>query len=129
VSDRRGLTLDAGALLAYGRGDDRVRAFLRIAATHRRPVVVPAPVLTQVWRDGRRQVWLSRLLREVDVLPVDRTLARRAGEALGRAELSDAVDATVAVIAATRGHAVLTSDPQDLGCLAAVLGGFSIHVV
>jgi hypothetical protein len=57
-----GLTLDTGALIAFDRNDRRVVALIARAVTHGLSLAVPAGVVGQVWRDGRRQARLSRLL-------------------------------------------------------------------
>jgi len=111
-----GLTLDTGALIALERGDERVRAVLALALQQGRPIRVPAGVVGQVWRGGRRQAAVSRFLRarEVDVQALDEPLARAAGELCGAAGTSDVIDASVVLSARGRGDAVLTSDPDDL---------------
>ena len=71
-------------------------------------------VVAQVWRDPRgRQVAVARLLRSVEVMPIDATLGRRCGELLGKASTSDPIDAAVVLIARD-GEAVVTSDANDL---------------
>lgn len=76
-------------------------------------------VVAQVWRDPLgRQVELARLLRSVDVRPVDLRLGQDAGALSGRAAVGDAVDATVVSIAAA-GDRILTSDPNDIRSLVA----------
>jgi predicted nucleic acid-binding protein len=111
-----GYTLDAGALIAVERGDRAV--VLRIAAALRRGlgVAVSAGALAQVWRDGRRQVRLGRLLAgsDVEVVPLDAFAARAAGQLCGVAGTADVVDASVALCARARGHVVITTDPDDL---------------
>ena len=57
-----GVTLDAGALVAFDKGDRRVAAMLLRAVETKTSVAVPAGVVGQVWRDGRRQARLARLL-------------------------------------------------------------------
>jgi hypothetical protein len=57
-----GLTLDAGALIAYERERRSVTFRLRLSAEAGTPVFVPAGVLAQAWRDGRRQARLAHLL-------------------------------------------------------------------
>lgn len=112
----QGLTLDAGALIALERGDERVRALLALALEQRRPMRVPAGVVGQVWRGGSRQAAVSRFLRarEVEVQALDEPLARAAGELCGSAGTSDVIDASVVLCARERGDVVLTSDPDDL---------------
>jgi hypothetical protein len=43
-----GLTFDAGGLIAVDRGDERVRALLRVARTAGLGIAVPAAALAQV---------------------------------------------------------------------------------
>jgi predicted nucleic acid-binding protein len=117
VSARRGLTLDAGALIAFERGEQRVRAILREASTSDRTITVPATVVAEAWRGGRRR-WLADLLGLAVVEPLTDELARRAGELLGRTGTNNTVDATVAVSAAQRGDIIVTSDPEDMQVFA-----------
>ncbi|WP_244925081.1 PIN domain-containing protein [Actinomyces bowdenii] len=115
-----GLTLDTGALLALERGDPRVRALLRRAMQGALPLDVPAGVVAQAWRGGPRQARTARLLADpsVQVIPLDDMTARAVGLLCGRTGRSDVVDAHVALQAQQTGHAVVTSDPQDLRALA-----------
>jgi hypothetical protein len=57
-----GLTLDSGALIAFERNDRPMVAIVARAVQQRIPLTVPAGVVGQVWRDGRRQARLARLL-------------------------------------------------------------------
>lgn len=121
---------DAGALLAAERGDERMRALHRRFLLHGSSPCVPAPVLSQAWRGGHRQVGLARVLKGCAVLPTDEGTARRAGELLGQSGTSDAVDAIVVVTALHLGAAVVTSDPKDLQQLGdAALESLSLVVV
>ena len=119
-----GLTLDAGALIAFERNDRRVVALLSRALTHRYSLVVPAGVVGQVWRDGRRQARLARLLGsdDVDVEALDDQRAREAGQLCGIHGTSDVIDASVVLCARKRGYRIVTSDPKDLGALDATAG-------
>jgi hypothetical protein len=111
------LTLDAGALLAYGRRDRSVRARIGAALGQGRRISVPAGVLAQVWRDRRRQVELAWLLRDkgVDVIDLTEQAAKASGELCGRSRTSDVVDASVVVCAREQPQStVLTADPTDL---------------
>ena len=111
-----GLTLDAGALIAFERNDRRVVTMLARALERRLPIAVPAGVVGQVWRDGRRQVALVRLLGSsaIDVEPLDDARARAAGQLCGAAGTADVIDASVVLCARSRGQAVMTSDVGDL---------------
>jgi hypothetical protein len=111
-----GVTLDTGALIAFERNDRRVVAIIARALEERVPVVVPAGVVGQGWRDGRRQVRLVRLLASdvVTVEPLDDVGARAAGQLCGVTGTADVIDASVVLGARRRGHAVMTSDVGDL---------------
>jgi hypothetical protein len=111
-----GLTFDAGALIAIDRGDRRMIALLQEAVRERLPLRVPAGVIGQAWRDGRRQAALARFFktREVKVHALDERTARAAGELCGAAGTHDVIDATVVLTARPTDDVVLTSDPDDL---------------
>ena len=78
-------------------------------------------MIGQVWRDGRKQALISRLIAAVDTHAVDDSSARRAGELLAKVKTSDVVDALLA-LRARDGDAVLTSDPGDMRRLLAAAG-------
>jgi hypothetical protein len=111
-----GLTLDAGALIAFERNDRRVVALITLAHHHGWTIAVPAGVVGQVWRDGRRQARLARLLasHEVEIEALDDRRAREAGQLCGARGTADVIDASVVLGARARGHRIATSDPEDL---------------
>ena len=115
----KGLTLDAGALIAFERNDRRLVGLLARAVERQLALAVPAGVVGQVWRDGRRQARLARLLGadEVAVVPLDDRAARAAGQLCGARGTTDVIDASVVLCAAARGHHIVTSDAGDLGKL------------
>lgn len=115
-----GLTFDAGALIAIDRGDARMIALLQEAARKRLRLRVPAGVIGEAWRDGRRQAMLARFLkiREVEIHALDELMARAAGELCGKTQTQDVIDATVILTARLNDDVVLTSDPDDLRRLA-----------
>lgn len=120
---------DAGALIALDRGERPAWARHRLAVEDARRVVVPSVVVAQVWRDGRRQYDLGRLLNSCEIVPADDTLARVAGQLCGQAGTSDVVDAIVLVTAQACGLAIIwTSDPNDLDHLRRS-GGQPEHVL
>jgi PIN domain len=118
-----GLTLDAGALIAFDRNDRKVVALLKRALELGHSLAVPTGVVGQVWRDGRRQARLARLLGsdEVAIEPLSDRRAREAGQLCGATKTGDVIDASVVLCAKERGHRVVTSDPQDLRRLDASL--------
>ena len=111
-----GLTLDAGALIAFERLDRRVVGILRRAMVAGLGIAVPAGVIGQVWRGGARQARLAQLLRSpgIAIEVLDEQRARMAGQLCGNAGTSDVIDASVVLCARARGHSVMTSDPHDL---------------
>lgn len=116
------LVLDAGAFVAAERDDRRLIARLRVAQQHGVELRSSAIVVAQVWRDAQgRQARLARLLRGVDVRPVDDEAGRAAGVLLGRAGTTDPIDATL-VLAANPGDRIITSDPDDISPLATAAG-------
>jgi hypothetical protein len=51
-----GLTLDAGALIAFEKNKRQVVALIARALEHGYSLAVPSGAVGQVWRDGRRHV-------------------------------------------------------------------------
>jgi hypothetical protein len=116
------LVLDAGAFVAAERDDRTLIARLRVAQRHGVELCSTGIVIAQVWRDAQgRQARLAQLLRGVDVRAVDDEAGRAAGVLIGRAGTTDPIDATL-VLAANPGDRILTSDPKDIGHLAAAAG-------
>lgn len=118
------LILDAGALIALARGDAQTRAVVKGALDDGVRVEVPAPVLAQVHRGVHDRARTDRALLWIDqYTPTTESIARDAGELLGSAGLTDAIDAIVAAEALSGTPAViLTSDPADLTALVESAG-------
>ena len=116
-----GLILDSGALIAYERNDRRLWVAFKAQQKTGDPMVIPALVLAQVWRD-RRQVALARLIKACNVVAFDLSLARRVGELCGTTETNDIVDAAVALGALDYKSNVATSDPTDIRILMQAAG-------
>jgi hypothetical protein len=112
----KALVLDAGALIGFERGDERMRALVRESLKTGARLVVPAGVVGQVVRNPAEQVRLRKLLNgpQSSVPPLDRTLAEAAGVLCGRARTSDVVDASVVLVARRERAVVVTSDVDDL---------------
>lgn len=90
----RAIIYDAGALIAAERGLRRMWAIhSRVVARGTEPIV-PAPVLTEVWRGGAKQHDLVRLLAGCTIEPLTEARAYAAGKLLARAD-HGAVDASV----------------------------------
>jgi hypothetical protein len=116
------LILDAGAFLAAERGNVTVAAMVKHERKQGRVPLTNGGVVAQVWRGGRsRQALVARLLANVEVVPIDDSLGRRAGMLLALAGTSDAVDAAL-ICLARDGDDIVTSDPGDLRDLASTLG-------
>ena len=111
-----GATLDAGALIAFERSDRAVVGLIVRARERDEPLSAPVGVIGQVWRDGRRQARLARLLGSgaVEVVGLDDFGARAAGQLCGASGTSDVIDATVVLCAQARGRRIATSDPDDM---------------
>ncbi|MGH8931789.1 MAG: type II toxin-antitoxin system VapC family toxin [Egibacteraceae bacterium] len=122
IAERGPVVYDTGALVAADRGTRSMFALHGGLLDEARQIIVPAPVLTQAWRDGARQVRLVRLLRGCLVAPTSERMAKAAGELLGRAGAADAVDAIVVSTALRYEARVVTSDPDDLERLVRASG-------
>ena len=105
--------LDAGALIALERNDRALWAVLKLAALDASDVLVPSAALAQVWRGTRSQALLSKALRHCVLASFD-AVARAVGELCGRTKTADVCDAQVAIVAATLGDVLYTSDPRDM---------------
>lgn len=115
------LILDAGALIAFDKGDPRVRARLAAARRVEAELVTTSPVIGQAWRDGRKQALLARLIASTRVEAPDETAAKQAGVLLARTNTSDVVDALLAGLV-NNGDMVITSDAGDIERLLVARG-------
>ena len=116
-----GLVLDAGALIALERNDRAMWSRLLVAASSEQTVLVPSTALAQAWRGRASQARLSQALAHCEIAPFD-PVARAVGELCGRAKTTDLCDAHVALVAATSGDILCTSDPDDMAKLLAACG-------
>ena len=108
--------LDAGALIAVDKRDRKIGAMLRVLQRDGVPVVSSAGALAQVWRDGRRQANLARVVSGVDIDGLDEASAKKVGELLHANRSDDLVDAHVALLVHPADQ-VLTSDEPDIKSL------------
>lgn len=125
----RCVVLDAGALSALGARPTRrsleVRAALRAAERLGRDVVVPAVILAELYRGPRHNRMVDACLsRETGIAlrDTDRPMARLVGGVLAAAGADSRHLADAHVVAAAvelGGGIALTTDPDDLGRLAA----------
>ncbi|MBA3299665.1 MAG: PIN domain-containing protein [Thermoleophilaceae bacterium] len=109
-----GLTLDAGALIAYERADSRAREIL--AAAFARGVVptIPSVAIAEVWRGDAQDARVARLLKACAVEPLDERRARGAGALRRSVEGAGTIDACIALGVRHRGDALATSDPEHM---------------
>ena len=115
------LVLDAGAFVAFERGEERVRSWIAAARRLESGLVTTSPVVAQVWRTGRRQALLAMLLSATRIDAPDEQAARRAGELLAGTRTTVAVDALLVGLARD-GDTIVTSDPDDIRVLADAAG-------
>lgn len=113
--------LDAGALIAYERGDHLVQAHLELAERTRTAATTTTGAVAQVWRNPAKQVALGRALRGLGEVELNRQRARSIGVLLRESRTADVVDASIVDIA-NDGDEILTSDPEDIAHLAAAAG-------
>ena len=109
---------DAGVLIAVDNNDRRMWVRHGLALEDGRDIYVPAIVVSQAWRDARRQVRLGKFLASCRIEPIGLETAKAVGILCGKAKTADVVDATVVVMAAALGAIIWTSDPDDIHALA-----------
>jgi hypothetical protein len=120
---------DAGALIAFDNNDRRMWARHKLALDDGRDIHVPAVVVGQAWRDGRRQVQLARALAGCRADPVGLETSKSAGVLCGRSGTADVVDAAVVVVAAALRAIIWTSDADGITSLAGQSGLRPVPVV
>lgn len=128
-------TIDTGVLIAVSRRRKGALDLLRQAKRRGEQVFVSANTIVEWWNDGREHERLlegRKDLPSVEVVSVDKRLARIAGAALRRLDLDHdeqvklAIDATVLATAATLSEPVLyTGDLDDMQRLIDAYEGFA----
>jgi len=121
------VVLDAGALVAIDKRNRHVGAMLALLQSRGVPVHTSVVAAAQVWRDGRKQALLARVLAGVKVVGVSPGDERAIGELLGKTGTSDVVDAHVALLV-ENGDRLLTSDGVDLERLLKAKGTTALVV-
>ncbi|HLM86844.1 MAG TPA: PIN domain-containing protein [Solirubrobacteraceae bacterium] len=112
-----GLTLDAGALIAYERGGERIREILAVGYARGLVPTIPAIALAEVWRGDGKDARVARLIKACSIETVDERLARAAGSLRRAVPEADTIDACIAVGVRRRRDAIATSDPGDMRAL------------
>lgn len=115
------VVLDSGALIALERNDRSLWAALKLSASRGVDVLVPSTALAQVWRGTPAQTRLAKALQYCVIASFD-AVARAVGELCGRLRTTDICDAHVAIVAATRGDVLYTTDPRDMRKLIEACG-------
>jgi predicted nucleic acid-binding protein len=111
------LTLDTGALIAYERGDERIREILTVAYARGLVPTIPAIALAEVWRGDAKDARVARLLKSCSIESVNERLARAAGSLRRTTAGSGTIDACIAIGVRRRHDAIATSDPSDMRAL------------
>jgi predicted nucleic acid-binding protein len=111
------LVYDAGVLIAAEAGAERVWALHKRALECGVEPVLPAPVLTEVWRAGARAHKLAEFIASCVVEELTEERAKAAGVLLANAA-HGVVDAVVTECALRRGAACLTGNRAHISELA-----------
>lgn len=125
------LVLDSGGVTRLAEPSRFSAALiLELRAQGLWPPLVPSVVLVEcIQGHATRDARVSRLLKTCDVVEeVDEALARRAAMLRRKARRGSAVDALVVALA-DPGGTVLTSDPGDLGALAACARSVNVEKI
>jgi predicted nucleic acid-binding protein len=122
-----GIAFDTGALIALvDQNRLSMRKVFDAAQDLGVPIHVPAVVIAEWWRSGRREKERAKYVRAMHVIATDEHLARLAGDALTLVRRATTIDAIVMVTAAHFGDLdVYTSDPGDLEVLRDVVPALS----
>ncbi len=123
ASARLIVALDSGAVIGLARGDEHVRAHLRVWMNNDANFIIPAPVLAEVLRGTSRDAAVHRVLSAsgADIVPLSPQAARKAGELLGRTQGEGGRTLDALIVAVAReclATDIVTSDPHDITVLA-----------
>ena len=110
---RRDCRARLSALIAIDERDRRVGAMLRVLQRDGVPVPTGASAVAQIWRHGRWQANLARVLAGVDTSALDHEAAKKVGELLGANRSTDLVDAHVALLVEPGGRVFRRSGPMS----------------
>jgi hypothetical protein len=123
-AERGRVILDSGGVSALAHGNATARAVIVRARHEGRLVVIPAPVLTEVYTGRRDHAHIDRVVKSVDqMIETTPERAKEAGVLRARSGVLDVVDAIVVAEAVAALPAVmLTSDPGDIKALVDAAG-------
>ena len=118
------VVLDSGGVSAIAQGSALARAVVIRARREGRLVVIPAPVLTEVYTGRRDHAHIDRVVNEVDrMIETTPERAKQAGVLRARSGVLDVVDAIVVAEAVSALPAIiLTSDLDDINALVDAAG-------
>lgn len=115
--------LDAGAFIAAERRDRTVAEFVNAALHEKVPIVLPAPVLCEVWKRTPRHGSIGLRRNVNETVSLGENLSEEVGRLLDSDKSTQLVDAVVALIAVKkRPSLVLTSDPDDIVAFVKAIG-------
>ena len=121
-----GLTFDTGALIGLERSRHHMRKVFDVAVMNDVRITVPAVVIAEWWRLGRKEKERARLLRAVAIDAITDGVARLAGVALTLVPTAQTIDALVMASACQRPNEIVyTSDVADLEDLRAGVPHFA----
>lgn len=107
-------------MIGLERGSEMMVAIADEAGKLGGETVIPASVLSQVWRGGQHSARLSRLIKGSEIDALDESRAKEVGTRLGARRATDVADAHVVCCAVERNAIVATSDQADIGALVDV---------
>jgi len=110
------IILDSGAIIASERNDPMLAALLKAARKNRTPILVPATVVAETWREPSTHPRTAHLFGSIDGFPkLDEQNARQVGALLAVSKTAAIVDGNVMAIAmALRPATIVTSDVPDI---------------
>ena len=118
------MVLDSGGVTKIAHGSTLARAVLIRARREGRLIVIPAPVLTEVYTGRRDHAHIDRVVNEVDqMIETTPERAKQAGVLRARSGVLDVVDAIVVAEAVSALPAIiLTPDLDDINLLVEAAG-------
>ena len=129
--------LDSQGLYLAAMNSDRQRAIASGAADLERLVLVSSITLAEVLHGSRTDARVHRYLKGVKRIPVDDSIAKKAGALLGSApdrgktksRTVDAIVCATAILHAPRPVVIVSSDPDDLRALLGHEPGIAVNRV